>query len=93
LTDLLLLQVQPGIKQKAKGADLEMEFHIHIAIASGLSLARALGMVVMVIHSLQVFRGFALLAQAVSRLTSNLSSIPAARASSRTLASMNFLRG
>jgi len=44
---------------------LEMQFHVPIAIAPRRSFTWAFGVIVVIIHRLQMFRGFAFLAQAV----------------------------
>ena len=59
LAHFLFALVHSRVKQKSDGADLNVDFHIHIAVGVHLSLAGAVGMVVMIIHRLQVARGFA----------------------------------
>ena len=70
-----------------------MQFHVYIAVAPGLAFASAFGVIVMIVDSIQMFRRFAFLAQAVVQTDQKLRIIPAACASSRILASINFLRG
>lgn len=65
MTYFLLPQKQPGVEQKAKGTDLQMQLHVYIPVAPCLAFLRALAVIVVIIHRLQVFGGFAFLTQTV----------------------------